>query len=486
MDTQDSYDLIVIGAGPGGYVGAIRAAQLGLRVACIEKDAALGGTCLNVGCIPSKALLESSEKYAEAMDRKALAAHGISIGQLGLDLGKMLGRKDKIVKQLTSGVAMLFRKNHITSLHGLGRFTGRRDGDKHVVEVVGADGGVTQTIAATNVMIATGSKVASIPGVVFGLLGRLGTGASARVGTSTEALSWPEVPKHLVVIGAGVIGLELGSVWARLGAKVTVLEYMPKLLPTMEVDVADAALKLFKRQGLDFKFGVRVTGAVETGDEGAKVTYQDGDETKVIECDRVLVAVGRTPMTDGLGLDAIGIQTDRRGCIGVDEQYRTTVEGVWAIGDVIPGPMLAHLAEHEGICAVETMAGQPGHVNYEAIPNVIYTHPEIASLGKTTAELDEAGVPYRVGKFPLMANGRAKALGETEGFVKIVAHAQTDRILGASIIGARAGDLIAELAVAVEFSASAEDVGRSIHAHPTLAESVKEAALDVLGRVINF
>ncbi|KIG11556.1 Dihydrolipoamide dehydrogenase [Enhygromyxa salina] len=478
---MDSYDLIVIGAGPGGYVSAIRAAQLGLSVACIEKDATLGGTCLNVGCIPSKALLESSEKYAQAADKKGMGAHGIAIGKLELDLGKMLGRKDKIVKQLTSGVAMLFRKNNITSLRGVGRFTGKREADKHVIEVVGGDGAVAQSIAGTNVLIATGSKVASIPGVEFDI----GEGGASRVGTSTEALAWPEVPKHLVVIGAGVIGLELGSVWGRLGAKVTVLEYMPRLLPTMETDVGDAALKLFKRQGLGFHFGVRVTGAVAVGD-GAKVTYQDGDVEKVIECDRVLVAVGRKPMTDGLGLAAIGIEVDRRGCVGVDEQFRTSVEGVWAIGDVIPGPMLAHLAEHEGICAVETMAGQPGHVNYEAIPNVIYTHPEIASLGKTTAELDEAGVAYRVGKFPLMANGRAKALGETDGFVKIVAHAETDRILGASIIGARAGDLIAELAVAVEFSASAEDIGRSIHAHPTMAESVKEAALDALGRVINF
>ncbi|PRP91298.1 Dihydrolipoyl dehydrogenase [Enhygromyxa salina] len=474
---MDSYDLIVIGAGPGGYVAAIRAAQLGLSVACIEKDKTLGGTCLNVGCIPSKALLESSEKYAEA--NEGLAVHGIEVGQLSFDLAKMLGRKDKIVKQLTGGVAMLFRKNKITSLTGLGRFTGSREGDKHVIEVVGEDGAVGQTIAGQHVLIATGSKVASIPGVEFDI------GAGDRVGTSTEALAWPEVPEHLVVIGAGVIGLELGSVWARLGAKVTILEYMPKLLPTMEDDVGKTALKLFKREGLAFKFGVRVTGAV--ANEGrAKVTYQDGDQEQVIDCDRVLVAVGRKPMTDGLGVEAIGLELDRRGHIPVDEQFRTKVAGVWAVGDVIPGPMLAHLAEHEGICAVETMAGQPGHVNYEAIPNVIYTHPEIASLGKTTAELDEAGVPYRVGKFPLIANGRAKALAATDGFVKIVAHAQTDRILGASIIGARAGDLIAEIAVAVEFSASAEDLARSIHAHPTMAEAVKEAALDVLGRVINF
>jgi dihydrolipoamide dehydrogenase len=485
---MDTYDLIVIGAGPGGYVGAIRAAQLfssagtgratASSVACIEKDKTLGGTCLNVGCIPSKALLESSEKFAEA--KHHLGPHGIEIGSVGLNLGKMLERKDKIVKQLTGGVAMLFRKNKIASVRGIGRFTGEREGDKHVIAVVGEDGSVTNKIAATNVLIATGSKVASIPGVEFDHLDT----PESRVGTSTEALIWPAVPKHLVVIGAGVIGLELGSVWSRLGAKVTVLEYMPKLLPTMEPDVGQTALKLFERQGLEFQFGVKVTGAVAAG-EGAKVTYQAGEETKVIECDRVLVAVGRKPMTDGLGLDTINLAPDRRGCIVVDEHFRTTVPGVWAIGDVIPGPMLAHLAEHEGICAVENMVGQGGHVNYDAIPNVIYTHPEIASLGKTTTELEAAGIPFRVGKFQLIANGRAKALAATDGFVKIVAHAQTDRILGASIIGARAGDLIAEVAVAVEFSASAEDVGRSIHAHPTMSEAVKEAALDAPGRVIN-
>ena len=474
---MDSYDLIVIGSGPGGYVGAIRAAQLGMKVACIEKDPTLGGTCLNVGCIPSKALLESSEKYAEA--RRGLAAHGIEVGELGLDLAKMLERKDKIVKQLTGGVAMLFRKNKITPVQGHGRFTGKREDGKHVIEAVDKQGSVSATLAAPKVLIATGSKVASIPGV------ELDIGAGDKVSTSTEALSWPEVPEHLVVIGAGVIGLELGSVWSRLGAKVTVLEYMPSMLPSMDADIGKAALKLFEKQGLEFKFGVRVTSAVPTK-SGAEVSYQEDEAEQTLECDRVLVAVGRKPMTDGLAVDAIELELDRRGFIPVDEHYRTRVEGVWAIGDVIPGPMLAHLAEHEGIAAVETMSGTPGHVCYEAIPNVIYTHPEIACLGKTPAELDEAGVPYRVGKFPLMANGRAKALDATDGFVKIVAHEHTDRILGASIIGARAGDLIAEIAVAVEFSASAEDLGRSIHAHPTMAEAVKEAALDALGRVINF
>jgi dihydrolipoamide dehydrogenase len=477
---MDSYDLIVIGAGPGGYVAAIRAAQLGMSVACVEKDATLGGTCLNVGCIPSKALLESSEKFAEASH--GLAVHGIEVGSLSFDLAKMITRKDKIVKQLTGGVAMLFRKNKITSVQGLGSFTGERVDGRHVIEVRQGDAGESTRIAGTQVLIATGSKVASIPGVEFDIEAR---GSDARVGTSTEALSWPAVPKHLVVIGAGVIGLELGSVWARLGAKVTVLEYMPSLLPSMEPDVGKTALKLFKKQGLGFHFGVKVTKAVAT-EAGAQVTYEDKGETKVLDCDRVLVAVGRKPMTDGLGLDKLGLELDRRGCVPVDDHFRTKVEGVWAVGDVIPGPMLAHLAEHEGIAAVETMAGQAGHVNYEAIPNVIYTHPEVASLGKTTAELDAAGVPYRVGKFPLIANGRAKALEATDGFVMIVAHRDTDRILGASIIGARAGDLIAEIAVAVEFSASAEDLGRSIHAHPTMAEAVKEAALDALGRVINF
>jgi dihydrolipoamide dehydrogenase len=472
---MDIYDLIVIGSGPGGYVAAIRASQLGMKVACVEKDPTLGGTCLNVGCIPSKALLESSEKYAET--RSHLAAHGIKVAGVELDLATMIRRKDKIVKQLTSGVAMLFRKNAIAEVHGLGRLAGR-EGELHRVEVVDPQGRVSATLAGKNVLIATGSKVATLPGIELD---------QDRVGTSTEALSWPAVPGHLVVIGAGVIGLELGSVWARLGSKVSVLEYLPKLLPSMEPEVGPLALKLFGKQGLSFQFGVKVTAAKSTP-SGATVDYLDPQgQAQTIECDRVLVCVGRWPNTDGLRAAEAGLELDRRGYVPVDEHYRTKLPGIWAIGDVIPNrPMLAHLAEHEGIAAVETMAGQVGHVNYAAIPNVIYTHPEIAALGKTTTELDAAGIPYRVGKFPLIANGRAKALDETDGFVKIVAHAQTDRILGATIVGARAGDLIAELALAVEFAASAEDVARSIHAHPTLAETVKEAALDALGRVINF
>lgn len=465
----DSFDLIVIGSGPGGYVAAIRAAQLGMKTACVEKDATLGGTCLNVGCIPSKALLESSERYDEA--RNHMAEHGVKVGEVGLDLGAMLGRKDKIVRQLTGGIAMLFKKNGVERVQGLGRLAG---GGK--VEVFDESGAVGRTLSAKNILVATGSVPASIPGIDFDF---------DRVGTSTEALKYPEVPEYLCVIGAGVIGLELGSVWARLGAKVTVLEYMPKLLPNEDEEVARLATRIFKKQGLDFRLGVKVTGATAAGAKG-RVTYQDAEgATHELEADRVLVSVGRKPCTEGLGAEAAGLVLER-GRIRVDDHFRTGVPGIWAIGDVIRGPMLAHKAEEEGIAAVETMAGLSGHVNYDAIPSVIYTHPEIASLGKTEAALKEAGTPYRKGKFPFTANGRAKALAQTDGFVKILACERTDRILGAHVIGPRAGALIAELAVAVEFSASAEDIARSVHAHPTLAEVVKEAALAVGGRVIHM
>lgn len=463
------YDLTVIGSGPGGYVAAIRAAQLGMKTACVEKDATLGGTCLNVGCIPSKALLESSEKFAEA--QKEFETHGIKLSGVELDLTAMMSRKRKVVQQLTGGVAQLFKKNEIERVEGLGRLAG--DGK---VEVVDGDGNVTRTLEAENILIATGSVVSTIPGVEID---------GERVVSSTEALEFDKVPEHLVVIGAGVIGLEMGSVWARLGSKVTVLEYMPKLLPTFDDDLSKLATRLFKKQGLEFHFGVKVTGAEVNGDQ-VKVTYKDGDEEKSVTADRCLVAVGRKPTTQGLGTDAVGLKLDDRGRIEVDDHYRTNVDGIWAIGDVIPGPMLAHKAEHEGVAAVELMAGLPGHVNYDAIPNVIYTHPEIAGCGKTEAECKEAEIPYRVGKFPFAANGRAKALNATDGFVKIVAHEKTDRILGAQIIGPNAGTLIAELAVAIEFSASSEDVARSVHAHPTLNEVVKEAALDVDGRKINM
>ncbi len=470
-DLPARLDLVVIGAGPGGYVAAIRAAQLGMKVACIEKDPTLGGTCLNVGCIPSKALLDSSERYEDI--RKHLRPHGIKVSGVEIDVTKMLRRKDKIVRQLTGGVDFLFKKNGIHRIRGLGSLRG--DGRVGVSDP--ENGRLLAELVTDKILIATGSVPASLRGVEFD---------GDRIGTSTEALSYPSVPEHLMIIGAGVIGLELGSVWARLGAKVTVLEYLPSLLAMMDPDISKAAAKIFPRQGLDFVFNARVTGATRRGDV-VDVTYQDkADQPQSISGDRLLVAVGRWPNTRGLNAEQVGLTLNKRGYIEVDEHYFTGVPGVYAIGDVIPGIMLAHKAEHEGVAAVEHMAGLGGHVNYDAIPNVIYTHPEIASVGKTEPELKEAGIPYKHGSFPFAANGRAKAMGQTDGFVKILAHAETDRILGAHIIGPRASDTIAELAVAVEFSASSEDIARSVHAHPTLAEAIKEAALGVDGRMINL
>jgi dihydrolipoamide dehydrogenase len=459
-----SYDLIVIGAGPGGYVASIRAAQLGLKVACIEKERALGGTCLRVGCIPSKALLESSERFAEAKGH--MAVHGVEISGVELNLNKMLARKDKIVRTLTSGVKYLFKKNKVTRYEGHATLIGAGQ-----VKVANATG--EETLTASKILIATGSTSANLPNVEWD---------GARIGDSTSALKYPEVPDHLVVIGAGVIGLELGSVWQRLGAKVTVLEYMPTAMAEMDEDLSAEAVKIFKKQGIDFKFGVKVTGARLEG-EGCVVEYEGGEP---LLCDRVLVSVGRRPNTENLGLDAVGIKVNRRGAIEVNAHFETTVAGVFAIGDVIPGPMLAHKAEEEGVACVEYMATGYAHVNYDAIPSVVYTHPEIASVGQTERALKEADIPYKRGEFPFKANGRAMALDAKEGFVKILAHAETDRVLGAHIIGPRAGDLIAEIGLAMEFGASSEDIGRSCHAHPTLAEVIKEAALAVDGRAINF
>lgn len=466
---MSNFDLVVIGAGPGGYVSAIRAAQLGMKVACVDKNTQLGGTCLRVGCIPSKALLESSERYYEAR-KGGFDAHGIKLGDVQLDLGAMLSRKDKIVSQLTGGVAGLFKKNGITAYHGLGTLKG---GGK--LEVAMNDGG-TEKVTAERILIATGSEPISIPGVELDY---------DRVGTSTQALSYDKVPEHLIVIGGGVIGLEMGSVWSRLGSKVTVLEYMPDFLPSCDVDIAKQALRVFKKQGLQFKLGVKVTGTQVSGDS-VKVSYEEKGEAKSIEGDRVLVATGRRANTDGLGAQELGLAMDKRGVLQVDEHFATNVAGVFAIGDVIPGPMLAHKAEEEGIAAVEGMTGQPGHLNYDAIPGIIYTHPEVGTIGKTEQQLKDAGVPYKKGSFPYMANGRAKAMGETNGLVKILAHADTDRILGFHVLGAHASDLAAEGAIAMEFSASAEDLARSVHAHPTLSEIVKEAALAVADRVIHI
>jgi dihydrolipoamide dehydrogenase len=461
--TVNQHDLLVIGAGPGGYVAAIRAAQLGLNTACIDAEAALGGTCLRVGCIPSKALLESSERFYEA--GHALGDFGVKVSGVELDLERMLKRKEGIVSGLTQGVAGLFKKNKVTRYHGHGRIVGPGR-----VQVTGPD---ACEIQANHVIIATGSKVAPLRGVELD---------GDRIGTSTEGLSYPEVPKHLVVIGAGYIGLELGSVWRRLGAKVTVLEYLERILPGMDAEIAREAERTFEKQGIEFKLGARVTSATRQGD----VVTVGIDGQPAVECDRVLLAVGRVPNTDDLGLASVGIELDPRGRIPIDDHFRTYVPGFYAIGDVVRGPMLAHKAEEEGVACVEQIVTGVGHVNYEAIPGIVYTHPEIASVGKTEEELNAQNVPFKKGVFPFLANGRARALGSTEGRVKILAHAQTDRILGVHIIGPRAGDLIAEAAVAIEFSASAEDIARSSHAHPTLAEAMKEAALAVDRRPIHI
>lgn len=463
---EDTFDLVVIGAGPGGYVAAIRAAQLGLKVACVEREKALGGTCLRVGCIPSKALLESSERFDEA--KRHLGEHGIQISEVGLDLAKMLKRKERIVGQLTGGVDGLFKKNKVTRLHGHGRL----DGPGRVLVV--APDGKERVLGARSVLLATGSAVATLKGVVLD---------GDRVGTSTEALSYPEVPKHLIVIGAGVIGLELGSVWLRLGAKVTVLEYLDRILPGIDLEVANAAQKAFTKQGFEFKLGVRVTGARAEADGQCTV---EAEGLAPLRADRVLVCVGRKPYTEDLGLESVGISLDNRGRIPTDAHFKTKAANVYAIGDVIAGPMLAHKASEEGVACVERLVTGSGHLNYDAIPNVVYTNPEVASVGKTEEELKQAGVQYRKGAFLFQHNGRAKALQQTDGFVKVLADAKTDRVLGVHIFGPRAGDVIAEVAVAVEFGASSEDIARAVHAHPTLAEVVKEAALAVDGRPIHI
>ena len=458
------HDLVVIGGGPAGYVGAIRAAQLGLKAACVEREKRLGGTCLRVGCIPSKALLESSHRYAELQG--GLAAHGIGVGDLSLDLAAMMKRKESIVRALAGGVDGLFKQNGVVRYQG----SGRLDGPGRVM----VEGGDEETVLrAEHVLIATGSKPAMLPGVEPDGKG---------IGTSTEALSYKVAPGRLVVIGAGYIGLELGSVWRRLGSEVIVLEALDRILPGMDAEMAATAKKILEKQGLEFRLGVRVK-RVEADGDGAVVECEGAEP---IACDRVLVAVGRVADTADLGLDSVGIEPDRRGEIPVDEAFQTTAKGVFAVGDCIRGPKLAHKASHEAIACVERIATGYGHVNDETIPGVCYTHPEMASVGKTEAELREADVAYRRGVFPLMASGRARTLGETEGMVKLLADERTDRILGVHAIAPRAGDLIAEAAAAMEFGASAEDLGRVCHAHPTLAESLGEAALAVGERAIHL
>jgi dihydrolipoamide dehydrogenase len=483
---MSQHNLIVIGAGPGGYVAALRAAQLGLNVACVEQEPALGGTCLRIGCIPSKALLESSERFVEARD--ALGEHGVKVGQIELDLAALLKRKDQVVGGLTKGVEALFKKHKVTRYLGHARLAG--PGRVNVVPAEpGADatrGAAPIELRAEHIIIATGSKSAPLNGVELDC---------DRIGASTEALSYPEVPKHLVVIGAGYIGLELGSVWRRLGANVTVLEYLDRILPGMDDELAAEALKLLKRQGLEFHLGARVTAARRvaarapagrsrpTGNGLPCVVEAEGLEA--IRCDRVLLAVGRVPNTDELGLETVGLKLDEKGRIPVNDHFATSAAGVHAIGDVIRGPMLAHKAEDEGVACVEQIVTGYGHVNYDAIPGVCYTEPEIAAVGQTETQLKAAGVAYRKGVFQFRGNGRARALGHVDGRVKILADAQTDRVLGVHIIGPRAGDLIAEAAVAIEFGASSEDLARCSHAHPTLAEALKEAALAVAGRAIH-
>lgn len=462
MDTKQ-HDLVVIGAGPGGYVMAIRAAQLGLNAACVESVEELGGTCLRIGCIPSKALLESSHRFHEAKDE--FKQHGIDIQSVSLDLDRMMARKAGVVETLTKGVAGLFKKNKVTRYHGMGRIAGP---GKVVVE--GPD---NATLEAKHIVIATGSVSAPLDGVELD---------GQRIGTSTEALSYPEVPEHLVVIGAGAIGLELGSVWARLGAKVTVLEYLDRILPVMDRRLAKDAQRVLAKQGLEFRLGAKVTGARAEGD--ACVVETEGADP--IACDRVLLAAGRKPNTEGLGLESVNVPLDPLGQIEVDDSFQTPEKGIYAIGDVIRGPMLAHKAEEEALACVEGIVKGHGEVNYDAIPGVVYTHPEIASVGKTEEELKEAGIDYGTGKFPFMANGRAKTIGDTEGYVKILAHAETDRVLGVHILGPQAGDLIAEAALAIEFGATSEDIARTSHAHPSLSEVVKEAALAAFDRPINI
>ena len=457
-DTTDSFDLIVIGAGPGGYVAAIRAAQLGMTVACVEKQY-LGGTCLNVGCIPSKALLDSSERYATA--KHGLGERGIGVGDVSLDLPAMMKFKEKVVGQLTGGVGFLFKKNKVTHLEGHGRLAGPGR-----VEVGG------KTYSAEHVLLATGSAPIEIPGFAYD---------GQHILSSTEALEITDLPETFLIVGGGYIGVEIGSVWSRLGSEVMVLEFMDRILPASDKETAAALQKSLTKQGLDFHFNVKAEAA-EVKDGKVHVTYasKDGGESKSVVVDKVMVAVGRRPYTDDLGLDTVGLATNERGFLTVDEHYKTGVDGVYAIGDVIGRIMLAHNAEEEGVACVETLAGMAGHVGYDKCPAVVYTHPELASVGLTEEQAkDRHGDDVKVGKFNLAANGRARGMGETEGFVKVIGRKSDDRLIGVHILAAHASDMIAECVVAMEFAASCEDLARSFHAHPTLPEAIKEAALAV-------
>ncbi len=457
------FDVIIIGSGPGGYVGAIRAGQLGLKVACVEKAPTLGGTCLNVGCIPSKALLDSSEWFSQAQHK--FAGHGVVCDSLRLDLPTMLGRKDAVVKGLTQGIASLFKKHGVARLQGSARFR-----DAQTLEITG-ENGEQQIVQAKAIVIATGSEPIALPSLPFD---------GKRIVSSTEALCFSQAPQHLVVVGGGAIGLELGSVWLRLGAKVTVVELMPRLIPgAADAQIASTLQRALTKQGFSFRLGSKVTqGVVQNGEVTLTVEDSKGAQSE-LKADRVLVAVGRKAYAAGLGAQEIGVAYDERGRVIVDKHYQTNVPGVYAIGDVIAGPMLAHKAEEEGVALAEILAGKPGHVNYEVIPGIVYTWPEVATVGLSEEAAKAAEITYKTGTFFFLANGRARCMDETEGLVKIVADAKTDRVLGVHIVGPRASDIIAEAVMAMEFGASAEDIARTMHGHPTLPEAIREAALNV-------
>lgn len=470
--SDEIYDLIIIGAGPGGYVAAIRAAQLGMRVAVVEKSATLGGVCLNEGCIPSKALLDSSELFAMARDK--FAGHGIDIDAPRLDLARMMARKDDVVKKLTDGVAFLFKKNKVALFTGAARLTGK-DGDCHRVEVQGTEKEDKRMLLAAKLLLATGSVAVELPFLPFD---------GDTVVSAREALSFKDVPEHLLVVGAGYIGLELGSVWRRLGARVTVVETLPKMLPNTDGQVSEALMRALKKQGIKFLMETRVTG-VSVADGKAMVRVASMEEGEEIACDKVLVAVGRRPLTVGLGLDEAGVQLDPQGRVIVTENYESSVPGIHAIGDLIAGPMLAHRAMEEGAVCVERFAGQASVVEYGFLPGICYTWPEVASVGKSEEELKVENIPYAAGRFNFMGNGRARCMDETEGFVKVLAHKETGRVLGIHIIGPRASDMIAEAVTVMTYGGSAEDIAMTFHAHPTLSEAMKEAALDVEKRAIH-
>ncbi|WP_139112515.1 dihydrolipoyl dehydrogenase [Hoeflea olei] len=471
-DKTMAYDVIIIGSGPGGYVCAIKAAQLGLKVAVVEKRPTFGGTCLNIGCIPSKALLHASEVFAHASH--GMDSLGVETGKPKLNLAKMMAHKDATVKSNVEGVAFLFKKNKIDSFIGHGKLLGEGK-----VCVTSDDGKQTE-YEAKNVVIATGSDVAGIPGLKVDIDEKV-------IVSSTGAIALEKVPEHLVVVGGGVIGLELGSVWARLGAKVTVVEFLDKILGGMDGEVSKQFQRILAKQGMTFKLGAKVTDVKKSG-KGAKVSFEPvkGGDAETVDADVVLIATGRKPFTEGLGLEEAGVVLDERGRVRTDHHYQTNIPGVYAIGDVIAGPMLAHKAEDEGVALAEIMAGQAGHVNYDVIPGVVYTQPEVASVGKTEEELKQAGVSYKSGKFPFSANGRARAMQASDGFVKVLADAATDRVLGVHIVGFGAGEMIHEAAVLMEFGGSSEDLGRTCHAHPTMSEAVKEAALATFGKPIHI